>query len=413
MKKSLKQYRGIVGEKALRAIYEDSSELLTKHIVHVNSTHYGGGVAEILTNLVFLMNDLGISTGWRVLKGSPEFFTVTKKFHNALQGDKINLSAAKKRVYLDFNEGNSSITHIQHHDCVIIHDMQPLPFIKYYKKRQPWIWRCHIDLSRPNPLLWRYLKGFVKRYDAMVVSTEKFKRSIPTPTFLIPPSIDPLSPKNEDVKETKIQRYLSKKGIDLDKPIVCQVSRFDKWKDPLGVIRAFELVREKVDCKLVMMGGMATDDPEGPAIYNRVVDACAGNPDIALITEDNNFLVNCLQRASDVAVQKSLKEGFALTVSEALWKGTPVVGSNVGGIPLQIKNGKTGYLVEDVEHCARSITKLLKNPKLARKIGSQGKEYVRDNFLITRHLHDYVKMLKSKEVGLVWGHSHACAKKIR
>ena len=394
MHRSLNDYRDIVGDKTVNSIYGAAEPLAGKYVGHLNSTHYGGGVAEILNTLVPLMNDVGINAGWRVLKGSPEFFTVTKKMHNSLQGDNINLSRMKKKVYVNCNEHNSSFTHFEYTDIVIIHDPQPLPFINFEKKKQPWIWRCHIDISKPYMPLWNYLKKFVARYDAMVVSSEKFKKRLKIPTYLIPPSIDPLNTKNEEVSERTVERFLAKKGIDLDKPVIAQISRYDKWKDPLGVIKAFDIIRKKVDCRLVLLGSMATDDPEGTVIYNEVLRKANHREDITILTEENDFLVNCLQRGATVVMQKSLKEGFGLTVSEALWKETPVVAGAVGGIPLQIINGKTGYLSYGVKDAAKKTLKLLEDEKLRKNIGRQGKEHVGKNFLITRHLLDWLKVMK-------------------
>jgi trehalose synthase len=392
---SLKNYASIIGEGSIQKIYEEAAPLENKHVEHVNSTFYGGGVAEILNSLTLLMNDVGIKTGWRLLKGSPDFFSVTKKFHNALQSADLLLSENKKKVYIETNETNSIIMHIEFADYIIIHDPQPLPLINFYKKKQPWLWRCHIDLSSPNQGLWNYLKQFIEKYDRVIVSMEKYKKpDLQKPHSIIAPSIDPLTTKNKFVPDSIIGKYLSRYGVDKDKPIVSQISRFDKWKDPLGVIRSFEIVRKHVDCKLVLLGSMATDDPEGAKIYHNIVEKVKNNPDIICINFADDFLVNCLQRASDVVIQKSTKEGFGLTVTEALWKGTPVVAGNVGGIPLQVIDGKNGYLVNNPGECADRIVKLLKDPKLCEEMGKAGMEHVKNNFLITRHLVDYIKLLK-------------------
>jgi trehalose synthase len=391
---TLDKYRDIVGDKPIDNIYSEASPLSEKHIVHVNSTYYGGGVAEILNSLIMLMNQVGIPTGWRLFKGNPDFFNVTKKIHNALQGASINLSKMKKRVYLECNELNSFFTHIGNHDCVIVHDPQPLPMITFYKKKQPWIWRCHLDISHPNEVLWDYLKTFLLQYDMMIVSMDKFKHGVNIPQRVIRPSIDPLSYKNKRLIERRINETLSDHGIKTDKPIISQVSRFDKWKDPLGVIKAYSLIKKKVDCRLVLLGSMATDDPEGQKLYEKVVKVASRYKDVLVINYESDILVNALQRVSSVVIQKSLKEGFALTVSEALWKGTPVVGGNVGGIPAQIKNGKNGYLVNSIQQCASRVIKILKNPDLMESMGAFGHEYVRNHFLITRHLLDYIILLK-------------------
>ncbi len=390
----LKDYEGTVDEKVLEKIRIEAKPLEEKHIVHINSTYYGGGVAEMLNSLVPLCNDLGIRTGWRLLKGTPDFFSITKSFHNAIQGAELNLTDIKKQVYEDVNETNALISHLKDHHMIIIHDPQPLPLIKLYKKTQPWLWRCHIDLSNPNKELWEYLKGFISRFDHSVISKSSFKNRIPTPSTIIYPAIDPLSTKNKEIDDQIIDKTLQKFGIDRDKPIISQISRFDKWKDPLGVVEAFKIVRKKAACRLVLLGSMATDDPEGQEIYDKIIRVTKDEKDIHVINFENDMLVNSLQRASSVVIQKSLKEGFGLTVSEALWKKTPVVAGNVGGIPLQVKHKKTGYLVNSAKECAKAVISLLENPKMAQKMGEQGKEHVRKNFLITRQLLDHIGLYK-------------------
>jgi trehalose synthase len=396
--RSLDDYSEIVGDEVLSTIYKKSRRLSGKHILHINSTYQGGGVAEILGSVVVLMNDLGIDVGWRILFGTPDFFAITKKFHNALQGGSVNLTEIKKRLYIRANEDFSVFTHIDH-DCVIIHDPQPLPLIKYYAKKQPWVWRCHVDLSSSNSDLWDFLKKFILRYDIMVVSHEKYKRSeLPVEQRIIHPAIDPLSPKNMEISDGIINKYLRKFGIPKDKPLVTQISRFDKWKDPEGVLQVFKYVKKKVDCRLVLCGSMASDDPEGWKIFERVEHKAKdliANGDVILITSENSILVNALQKASHVVIQKSTREGFGLTISEALWKGTPVVTTNIGGIPLQVVDGENGFLVEvsDKRGFAERIVQLLKNPELAEEMGEKGKEIVRKNFLITRVISDYLDLL--------------------
>jgi trehalose synthase len=395
----LKEYRNIVSEKTLNNIYEKADKLSGRHIVCVNSTYQGGGVAEILDSIVILLNELGVEVGWRILHGSPDFFTITKKFHNALQGEKINLSDQKKRIYYEANRRFSIFTHIEH-DIVMVHDPQPLPLIDFYDKKQPWIFRCHIDLSSPDPEVWNYLAYFIAKYDHFIVSLEKYKQNLSVPQRVIYPAIDPLTPKNKEVSEEDIQKYMNKYDIDRDRPIIAQISRFDKWKDPMGVLDVFEMVRSKVDCQLVLLGSLATDDPEGQAIYQQVREKTKNGKyekDIKLLLIDNNFLVNCLQRAASVIVQKSTMEGFGLTVSEALYKGTPVVASNVGGIPTQVRNGYNGFLHEpkDYSGFSDSIIRLLKDENMRRKLGENGKNYVRKNFLITRLLSDWLTLFEN------------------
>ena len=395
--KTVNDYREIVGDKIISDLYKKSRKLSGKSVVHINSTYYGGGVAEILSSLVPLMNDVGLDAGWRTLRGSPDVFSITKKFHNALQGDPIHLTSIKKKLYTKTNEDFSTYTHLNH-DFVIIHDPQPLPLIKFYKRKQPWIWRCHIDLSHPNEKLWHFLKGFILQYDDVIISHESYRNNIPFEEKIISPVIDPLTPKNMDLSEGTINKYLHKYKIPTDKPLVTQISRFDKWKDPIGVINTFKLVKEKVDCRLILCGSMAGDDPEGIEIFKNVEREASdliGKGDVILLNFDNNILVNILQRISEVIIQKSIREGFGLTITEALWKETPVVASNVGGIPLQITDGEDGFLFEpnDLDGFAKKIIEILKDPEAYKEVGKKGKEKVRNNFLITRLLGDYLDLL--------------------
>jgi len=397
---SLENFRTIVPDETLAEIYARARKLYGKHIVHINSTYQGGGVAEILYSLVLLMNDVGIDTGWRILHGSLDFFNVTKKFHNALQGASLNLSEQKRRLYLQFNEHFARFTHLDH-DCVIVHDPQPLALIRYYRKRQPWIWRCHIDLTDPHTKLWDFLKGFLLKYDQIVVSSEKyFKDDLPIDQRFIPPAINPLTLKNKELGEKIVMKYLSKANIPTDKPIITQVSRLDPWKDPEGVLDVYKLVKEKIDCRLVFCYNLASDDPEGVLMFNKVQKKAKKLQDdgnVLFVLGNNDILVNSIQSFSHVIIQKSIKEGFCLSVTEALWKGTPVVASNVGGIPTQIENGKNGFLLEprDTEGFAERIIYLLKNPGEAKNLGKNAKETVRQKFLITRLLSDYLDMLNS------------------
>jgi len=396
--KSLDDYLPVVGEKVIRNIYQKAHRLSNKHVVHINSTGLGGGVAEILNNLVLLMNDVGIDTGWRVLLGSMDFFTLTKKFHNALQGDPINLSVNKKNLYLDTNDCFSKFTHLNH-DCIVVHDPQPLPLIKFNRKKQPWIWRCHIDITKPNKEIWNYIKPFILRYDMMIISSKRFKKDdLFLEQRVIHPSIDPLSPKNMDISDDTILKVFKKFCIPTDKPMITQVSRFDPWKDPEGVLGVFEIVKEKIDCRLVYCYNMAPDDPEGIVIYNKIKKKAKKyleKGDVLFVLGDNQILVNAIQRKSSVIIQKSIREGFGLTVTEAQWKGTPVVVSNIGGIPEQVVNNKTGFQVDpdDIAGCADKVIALLKDRKLAKEMGRQGKEFIRKNFLITRHITDYLTLL--------------------
>jgi len=395
---NLASYARIVGKAELDRIHAEAEKLSGKHILCINSTYQGGGVAEILNSLVPLFDQVGIDFGWRILHGSPDFFTITKKFHNALQGSKINFSQRKKDIYYETNRRFSTFTHIDH-DLVIIHDPQPLPLISFYKKNQPWIFRCHIDISEPNREVWDYLRGLIQKYDHFVVSLPKYqKKDLNIPQSVIHPAIDPLTAKNKPVSETKISKYLNKFGIDMKKPIISQVSRFDPWKDPIGVVKIFERVKKRMDCQLVLLGQFAIDDPEGQKVLQSLekkVDKSSFKEDIILLIVDNAFLVNCLQRASSVVLQKSLREGFGLTVSEALYKGTPVVASKVGGIPIQVIDGINGFLhsPHDLKGFSDSVIKLLKDEKLRTAMGKAGKEHVKKNFLITRLMLDWLYLM--------------------
>ena len=396
----LEHFRKIVSDQKLAEIYKRARKLYGKHIIHLNATYQGGGVAEILYSLTMLMNDVGIDTGWRILHGSQEFFEVTKSFHNALQGQDLKLTEKIKQTYLTVNENFSKFTHLKH-DCVIIHDPQPLSLIRSYRKRQPWIWRCHIDLTDPHNQLWNFLKGFVLRYDEVVFSNKDyFKDDLPIQQRLMFPAINPLSHKNNDLSEKTIKKLISKAGIPDDKPIITQVSRLDPWKDPEGVIDVFQLVKEKVDCRLVLCYNAASDDPEGMRMYKKVhkkAQDLVKSGDVIFVIGNNETLVNAIQRYSTVVIQKSIREGFCLCVTEALWKGTPVVGSNVGGIPTQIQEAKNGFLLEpdDNEGFADRIIHIIKDPKTREHLGKNARETVRDKFLITRLLSDYLFMLNS------------------
>ena len=396
--KKLTDYRHIVGEKVITDIYKKTRKLYGKPILHINSTYMGGGVAEILNSLVPLMNDVGLNAGWRIIRGTTDLFTITKKFHNAIQGDPINLSEIKKDLYVSANEDFATYTHINH-DLVVIHDPQPLPLIQFYNKRQPWIWRCHVDLSDPHKPLWDFLKTFIMRYDVEIVSSDRFRKDdLLVEQRVICPAIDPLSLKNMEMSRNDVLKYIRKAGIPEDKPLVTQVSRMDQWKDPEGLLDVFRRVREKVDCRLVYCYESAADDPEGEAVFQRTYRRArklADNGDVLFVLGNSHVLVNALQRFSAVVVQKSIREGFCLAVTEALWKGKPVVGTNVGGIPLQLVDGENGFLVEPHDNAvfADRIVALLRDPKMAESMGSVGREMVREKFLITRLLLDYLRLL--------------------
>ncbi|MBD3276811.1 MAG: glycosyltransferase [Candidatus Aegiribacteria sp.] len=394
----LEDYLNIVGDEEIARILRKASRLYRKHFVHMNSTYHGGGVAEMLSTLVPLTNDANVDAGWRILHGDRDFFSITKQFHNALQGGELKLTDAKKRIYLDNNREFSIFTHIDH-DAVVIHDPQPLPLIRTYQKTQPWIWRCHIDISSPNPELWEFLKQFIIRYDVVIISSEAYRKpDLPVEQRIIEPAINPLSSKNQVLSDEHIESILDNFGIPTDKSFITQISRFDPWKDPLGVLDVYRRVRERVDCRLVLCGSMASDDPEGYDIYEKVrqeAEDLISSGDVILITYESNIMVNAIQRAAAVIIQKSLREGFGLTVTEGLWKQRPVVASNVGGIPLQIEDGKTGYLLEPDDHrgFADKIISLLEDPEKAREMGVEGREKVRKRFLTTRLLSDYLDLV--------------------
>lgn len=400
-KLSLNDYAEIISEKEMNAIKDFANRLADKSVVHVNSTAYGGGVSEMLRRLVPLMIDVGLEAEWKVIKGEKEFFDVTKTFHNALQGKEIALTQDMKQTYLQYNELNAKLLDLDY-DYVVIHDPQPLATINYSsKKKNKWIWRCHIDLSQPNIEFWRFLKPYLGNYDAYIFSAEKYMKS-PLETrdvAIITPSIDPLSDKNKLMPEAQILFVLKKFDIDPENPILTQVARFDPWKDPLGVIDTYRKVKKQVpEVQLLLISSMAPDDPEGWFYFERTARHAGEDPNIHLLTDlkgVGDLEVNAFQRASDVALLKSIREGFGLTVTEALWKEVPAVGGNVGGIPLQIIHGKTGFLVSTVEEAAEKTLYLLKHPKEAREMGKKGRKHVKDNFLITKHLKEYLNLFLS------------------
>jgi len=389
---SIEDYEQYIGSEATERIAAKAEKLRGRKVVHINSTYYGGGVAELLNAMTVLMNNAGIETGWRVIVGSPDFFGVTKKMHNALQGAEINLSDRKDEIYESVVEQNSVRMHLEH-DFVVVHDPQPLPLIHHYRKRGPWIWVCHVDLSHPNGELWRYLRPTIEKYDGAVVSLPEYRQELDTPLRFIKPAIDPFSIKNRVMTEEEIDERLDHYGIPRDLPIVAQVSRFDRWKDPQGVIKAFEKVRKEEGATLVLLGNTATDDPEGMELYTSLLDH--KDDRIILLSVEDTALVNAVQSRAAVVVQKSLREGFGLTVTEAMWKGTPVIGGNVGGIRHQIDDGVNGYLVDTVDQASDRIIKLLRDEKLRNSMGEKGKEKVRKNFLMTRYLEDYLDLFLS------------------
>jgi trehalose synthase len=391
----IEDYEPLVGVETVRRIREKAQTLQHLHVVNVNSTYYGGGVAELLGSLTLLMNGVGIKTGWRVIQGVPDFFSITKKMHNALQGEEINLSERKKRIYEEIIYENSLRNHLEQHNMIVIHDPQPLPLIRHYRKNGPWIWRCHVDLTHPNEALWNYLVPFVERYDAVIVSIEEYKKKLGTPQVCFMPAIDPFSILNKEMKESEIKERFDHYGIPTDLPLVVQVSRFDRWKDPGGVIQAFNLARKEVDCRLVLLGNVATDDPEGPEVYESLLQSRGDR--VIILSHQDTALVNALQRTATVVLQKSIREGFGLTVCEAMWKGTPVIGGNVGGIRYQIQNGENGFLVSSVEEAAERMVQVIRDRRLRQRLGREARETVRRGFLLTRYLEQYLDLFSSFE----------------
>jgi trehalose synthase len=391
----LEAYRGIAPESVLTDI-EVLAEALQGHTLqHINSTRRGGGVAELLARLVPWTESLGIRTTWDVLTGTPEFFEVTKAMHNALQGADITIPHTDLAVYVQCVQENARRLVLES-DVVVVHDPQPAYLIQYgLRDRRHAVWRCHIDLSRPHDQVWRFLQQAVRQYAMAVFHVPQFAQRLPMPQVMIAPSIDPLSPKNCDLSEADITGVTERFGIDRHRPLLVQVSRFDRFKDPMGVIAAYRLVRQHFDCQLVLAGGSASDDPEGQQVLAEVQEAAAADPDIFVLAlpPDSDREINALQRAATVIVQKSTREGFGLTVTEGMWKGKPVIGGAVGGIPSQIVPGVTGFLVHSVEGAAFRLRYLLSHPRTAEHMGLEGREHVRRHFLITRHVRDYLLLM--------------------
>ena len=393
--KHIDDYEEFVGSETIERIRKKAEGLQHLHVANVNSTYYGGGVAELLTSFTLLMNSVGIKTGWRAIQGAPDFFSITKKMHNALQGGEINLSDRKMEIYEEVIYENAIRNHLDSHNMVIIHDPQPLPMIQHYKKNGPWIWRCHVDLSNPNKELWSYLTPFIEKYDAVIFSIKDYRKKLKTPQIFFMPAIDPFSIMNRDMSEKEIKDRIDHYDIPTDLPLIVQISRFDRWKDPQGVIEAFKIARKEVDATLVLLGNVATDDPEGAEVYESLLDCREER--VIILSHQDTALVNALQRKAAVVLQKSIREGFGLTVAEAMWKGTPVIGGNVGGIRYQIKDGVNGFLVSTVEEAAKRIVQLIKDKKLRNRMGEKAKETVRKKFLLTHYLEQYLDLFNSFE----------------
>lgn len=392
---TLDDYRPIVGDDTIEELKILGERLCGRSVQNVNSTATGGGVAEILHRMVPLLRELGVDARWDVIKGGDRFFWITKRIHNALHGAPEDLSPDDIAVFLETNRQNREAI-AGAADVVFIHDPQPIALVERRGQGdQRWLWRCHIDLSAPHRSAWDFLRPFVERYDAAVFSAPAFSPALSIRQFLISPSIDPLSDKNRELSSGEMEKALAPYGLDLEKPMVVQVSRFDFLKDPVGVIQAYRIVKRSIDCQLVLAGGTASDDPESDLVLKQVQQEADGDPDVHIlaIPPGSDVVINALQRAADVVVQKSLREGFGLTVTEALWKGKPVVASAVGGIPLQIKNRYHGMLCHSPEGAAYALKQILNSPEYGAQLGANGREHVRQNYLITRHLKEYLLMI--------------------
>jgi trehalose synthase len=390
----LNDYAPVIGTEEIAELRALAKPLSGRAVQMVNSTAVGGGVAEILNRLVPLAEELGLNIRWEVMTGGEDFFEVTKAFHNALHGEPYHPEPSHFEIFRAYNEQNRKRLSLES-EFVVIHDPQPAGLIEARKKGgNHWIWRCHIDLSHPNPSVWKFLDGYVTTYDGAIFSSPEFAKQLPIPQYLFHPAIDPLSEKNRELQPEFIADVLARYQIDPLRPILTQISRFDRLKDPVGVIRAYRIVKRYFDCQLVLAGGSASDDPEGSEVLKEVREAAAGDSDIKVLELPPwaPLEVNALQRASTIVIQKSLREGFGLTVSEALWKRKPVVASAVGGIPNQIIHKHTGLLSHSVEGTAYQIRFLLSHPDIAARLGEHGHEHVKENFLITQNLKCYLTL---------------------
>ena len=395
----LGNYAAVAGEDVIRQLRQLSAPLKGSRVVHVNSTREGGGVAEILTKLVPFKRELGIDARWEVINGDEVFFDCTKRFHNALQGMPIDISPALLKAYESVNADNAERLRrtLEEADIVFVHDPQPAALIRHFAgRRAKWVWRCHIDLSHPHRATWNYLRAHVCNYDASIFSIADFAQVLPHPVYLIAPSIDPLGEKNAELSAPEIDAECARLQVDRTRPIMLQVSRFDRFKDPLGVIHAYRLVKEFApSLQLVLAGGSATDDPEGAVVLAEVRNAAQGDPDVHVLQlpSDAQRTINALQRAADIVLQKSTREGFGLTVTEAMWKGKPVIGGDTGGIRLPIANHHTGFLVSTPQGAALRARYLLRNRDRLEEMGRKARQFVRENFLITRHLREYLTLM--------------------
>jgi trehalose synthase len=394
---NIDDYVSIAGQNTIDELYLLAGQLKGKTIQHINSTAVGGGVAEILNRMVPLLKQLGVDVRWDVIKGDEKFFAITKGIHNALHGTAAQLSREDLRFFIEVNQANAQEMSFSN-DIVFVHDPQPIGLVAKKKETgRKWIWRCHIDFTEPDMAVLNFLKQYIEQYDCAVFSAPAFSRPLAIPQVLISPSIDPLSDKNKELPSAVVDDVLRQFNLDRDRPIVTQISRFDYLKDPVGVVEVYRQVKKYIDCQLVLAGGGATDDPEGMKVLEEVRNAAAGDPDIHVIflPPASDIAINALQRASAVVLQKSLKEGFGLTVAEALWKGRPVIASAVGGIPLQIAHKYSGILTRSIEGTTYFLKQLLNEPDYAERLGRNGREHIKENFLITRHIRDYLLLFIS------------------
>jgi trehalose synthase len=386
---SLENYEPLIGAETVERILKKSERLGSSRIAHISSTFYGGGVAEILTPLTLLMNAVGINTDWHLIQGTPAFFHCTKMFHNALQGEVLTITDNERAIYEAVVAENSMRLHIEECDAAIVHDPQPLPLITQFDRRDaPWIWQCHVDLSAPDAAAWKYLRSFVEWYDMAVFSLPEYQQQLDIAQRFITPAIDPFSAKNRELSQDDARDILARHCIPTDRPIVAQVSRFDRWKDPAGVIEAFRRAQQQVDCTLVLLGSAAVDDPEAGLVLESIQSSIDDR--ILVLSVDDPSLVNALQREAAVVLQKSTREGFGMTVTEAMWKGAAVIGGNVGGIRRQITDGENGFLVDSVEQAADRIALLLKDETLRKRLGARARESVRQRYLLSHLVEDWI-----------------------
>lgn len=403
--KSLSEYTSVVGDDVIDELEELARPLRGARVVHVSATAFGGGVAEMLHTLVPLMRSVGLQAEWQIISGSDTFFNITKRMHNALQGSDLALTEAMQTDYMHTNTQNAA-SFADNFDFVVVHDPQPAPLRQLSRGHGTWLWRCHIDLTEAQPAVWQFLRPFIEVYDAAIFTMQAFvKPDLRVERVaIIPPAIDPLSPKNAFMSAEQMATFVAAAGVDPSRPTLLQVSRFDPWKDPLGVIDVYRAVRREIPgVQLVMLGAMAHDDPEGAIFFEQTKVYAGDDPNVHLLTnKGGSSEVNAFQRQAAVILQKSLREGFGLTVTEGLWKERPVVASNVGGIPLQIENGVTGFLVESTDQCIESVMTILRDPDIAIQLGRNGREVVRRQFLSTANLRNYLRLFNELGEHIRW-----------